>query len=214
MLAIAHLARLRNVRRRERTVEVPSFRPPVDVARTDGDAVQHRRDGVGELVVRRYAVDIASAEVTAAQLIERFANNPNEFVPAHVAAFHDMRGRALRGLHLGREAVVEIPGPWDGPVRVDRVDATSITLVTLDDHLEAGQIRFEAIDGPSLRYHITSWARAGDRAMEVLHVRLRLAMEAQTAMWVHVCRRAVAIAGGRRVGPIEIDTELVAGSQR
>ena len=82
-----------------------------------------------------------------------------------------------------------MPGPWDGPVRVIRRDDTSFRLVTLDGHLEAGEIEFRAAPhGDVLRFEIESWARAGDRLADVLYNRLRLAKEIQLNMWTAFLR--------------------------
>ena len=103
-----------------------------------------------------------------------------------------------------------MPGPWDGPVRVVRRDATSFRLATLQGHLEAGQIEFRAAaDGDALRFEIESWARAGDRLADVMYNKLRLAKEIQLNMWTHFCIRAAALAGGRPRGGIAIRTRWV-----
>jgi len=103
--------------------------------------------------------------------------------------------------------LVRMPGPWDGPVRVVRRDATSFRLATLQGHLEAGQIEFRsAADGDALRFEIESWARAGDRLADVMYNKLRLAKEIQLNVWTHFCIRAAALAGGRPRGGIAIRT--------
>jgi hypothetical protein len=113
-------------------------------------------------------------------------------------------------LRYGDEFVVRTPGPWDGPVRVVRRDATSFRLATLQGHIEAGQIEFRAAaDGDALRFEIESWARAGDRLADVMYNKLRLAKEIQLNMWTHFCIRAAALADGRPRGGIAIRTRWV-----
>jgi len=103
-----------------------------------------------------------------------------------------------------------MPGPWDGPVRVVRRDASSFRLATLDGHLEAGEIEFRAgTDGDGLHFEIESWARAGDRLSNLLYNNLRLAKEIQLNMWSHFCIRAASMSGGRPQGGIVIQTRWV-----
>ena len=69
-----------------------------------------------------------------------------------------------------------MPGPWDGPVRVAEVTDTSFRFLTLDGHIEAGQIEWRARDEPGrLIFEVESWSRAGDAASYLVHDRLRLA---------------------------------------
>jgi hypothetical protein len=161
--------------------------------------------GRGPLLHRTYSVRIAGAGLSPAELISRVGTSLNWASP-EMAVFRKTRG-ARGGLRAGDELVVRMPGPWDGPVRVASRDETSFRLVTLDGHLEAGQIEFRAgPDGDALRFEIESWARAGDALADVLYNRLRLAKEIQLNMWTHFCLRAADLAGGRPQGGVTIRT--------
>ena len=84
----------------------------------------------------------------------------------------------------------DMPGPWDGPVRVAAAGPTGFSFVTLDGHLEAGRIDFRTRRDPDhpemLRFDIESWARPGDRLSHVLYNTLRVAKEVQFNMVVLV----------------------------
>lgn len=216
--AAQHLLRLRYLRRH--TSDVESFSdelPPVGPA-TDGTTPQTRDDGCGPILARTHSVTIRDSELTPAELMERFRREPNEFVPRHIAGFFS-QGEPVRDLVPGDELVVEIPGPWNGPIRVDSVNDTEVMFVTLPGHMEAGHIRFRTrhTDDGDVEFEIRSWARAGDELFRrlhvgVAHVGVRIAHEAQTAMWAHTCDRAVAVSGGRRRSPIVSTTETLLGS--
>jgi len=174
-----------------------------------GDGQQVLAAGRGPLLHRTYAVRITGAELSPAALISLVGTSLNWASP-EMAVFRKTRG-ADSGLMAGDELVVRMPGPWDGPVRVARRDETSFRLVTLDGHLEAGQIEFRAVpDGDALRFEIESWARAGDRLADVLYNRLRLAKEIQLNMWTHFCLRAADLSGGRPQGGVTIRTRWLA----
>lgn len=217
LFAVQHGWRQRYLQRREMDTDEFSEPPPDAVPTTSGSNVQSRIDGTGPLVMRTYTSHIRDAQLSPVELITRFCDDPNSFSPQHIAGFHTPDGQSAQFLNLGEEYVVEIPGPWNGPVRVDEVTDTSFTLITLDGHMEAGHIRFAATSETSGRveeFQIRSWARAGDPLFEHLHLTVGIGREAQTAMWVHTCDRAIEISGGRRDGPIDVSTEILSGSQR
>jgi hypothetical protein len=173
------------------------------------DGQQVLAAGRGPLLHRTYAVRITGGQLSPAALISLVGTSLNWASP-EMAVFRKTRGTG-GGLQAGDELVVRMPGPWDGPVRVASRDETSFRLVTLDGHLEAGEIEFRAgPDGDALRFEIESWARAGDRLADVLYNRLRLAKEIQLNMWTHFCLRAADLAGGRPQGGVTIRTRWLA----
>jgi hypothetical protein len=164
--------------------------------------------GVGPLLHRRYAVRIVNSALSPVALIDLVAANLDRSSP-EMAVFRKTRG-ASDELRRGDEFLVRMPGPWDGPVRVIRREATSFRLATLTGHLEAGEIEFRATaETGALGFEIESWARAGDRLADVLYNKLRLAKEIQLNMWSHFCVRAAALAGGRPQGGVTIRTRWV-----
>ncbi len=175
---------------------------------------QSSDDGCGPFVSRGYVVQIESAEIGASELIDAFASRPNDFAPHHLAGFF-VDDRPATDLTPGDEVVVELPGPWNGLVRIVERGSTHVLMATLDGHMEAGFIRFRAIDTADggVRFEIRSWARAGDKFFEQLHVVVGLAREAQTAMWVHTCDCAVTVSEGRRSSPIIVTTETLENSE-
>ncbi len=174
------------------------------------DSLNGRRqgiaDGAGPLLHRRYGVLIRDTAMDPATLIDAIAADLNRASP-EMAVFHKTRGEQGT-IRAGDELVVRMPGPWDGPVLVQNRDDVSFELVTLNGHLEAGQIEFRAsrTDDDLLRFDIESWCRAGDRLSDLLYNRLRLAKEIQLNMWTHFCLRAAALAHGRPTGGVTIVT--------
>jgi uncharacterized protein (UPF0548 family) len=165
--------------------------------------------GVGPLFHRRYAAVIVDAELPATELMERVAADVNRAAPTEFARFIKLRGEKDR-MEPGDEYLVRMPGPWDGPVRVVDRTPTSFRLVTLDGHLEAGQIEFRvAIEGAGLRFTIESWARSGDQLSRIMYQRLRMAKEVQFHMWTSFLERVAKIAGGRLRGGIDAETRIV-----
>ncbi len=216
--AAQHLLRQRYLRRSKREVErFPDTLPTVRPA-TVGTVPQTRDDGCGPIVARTHSVIIRDSKKSPAELMARFRNSPNDFVPRHIAGFFS-QGRPAYDLKPGDELVVEIPGPWNGPIRVDSSNDTEMMFITLPGHMEAGHIRFRTrrTDDGDVEFEIRSWARAGDELFRrlhvgVAHVGVRIAHEAQTAMWAHTCDRAVAISGGRPHSLILSTTETLLDS--
>jgi hypothetical protein len=185
--------------------------PPPLPAGLSTDELQWPEDGVGPLFHRTYRVRIRGARVPAEELVRQIAADPDRVAPSEFASFNKVQGEK-GGMRAGDEYIVRMPGPWDGPVRVTEVTSTSFRFVTLDRHLEAGQIDFRAGgDGDGLVFTIESWARSGDRLSNLLYGRLRMAKEVQFHMWTSFLEQVVELAEGRRAGLLEIETRRVEG---
>ena len=142
------------------------------------------------------------------EIVACIAADPDRVAPSEFANFAKVVGEPGT-MAVGDEYVVRMPGPWDGPVRVIERTPSSFRFVTLEGHLEAGQIRFSAARDELLEFRIESWARAGDRLSNLLYHHLRMSKEVQLHMWTSVLERAAELAGGRLTGGIEIRTRRV-----
>jgi hypothetical protein len=205
-----YLWRTTPMHRSEQPGAVPADAPPPLPPDTDHGDVQGVEDGVGPLMHRSFLVHVRGAQLTARELIATFAGRPNRAAPTALASFVKIHGEEGE-LRVGDEFTVRMPGPWDGPVRAVEVAPTHFSFVTLDGHLEAGRIRFEARDlAPGrLEVRIEAWARGGDRLSNLLFDRLRVNKEVQLHMWTSVLERLTRLSGGRRDGPIDIRTRRV-----
>src|SRR3954451_11533540 len=157
-------------------------------------------DGAGPLFHRRYTVRIAGPDLSAAEVVDRIGEDMDRVAPSEFATFEKVRGEE-GALRLGDEYTVRMPAPWDGPVRVVAREAACFRFVTLEGHLEAGQIEFRARDEDrEVVFTIESWARSGDRLSNLLFHRLRMAKEVQLHMWCSTLERIAELAGGRMRG--------------
>jgi hypothetical protein len=182
--------------------------PPLPDGLVDED-VQHLSDGAGPLFHRRYLACIRGPEVTPEELMSRLQRNPDDAAPTEFASFKKAAGKD-DGMRPGDEYVVRMPGPWDGPVRVFEVSPCSFGLMTLEGHLEAGQIVFRASGGrDEIEFEIESWARSGDRLSDLLYDRLRMSKEVQLHMWTSYHERSIGLSGGTRAGALRIETHRV-----
>jgi uncharacterized protein (UPF0548 family) len=185
-------------------------RPPaLPAGVAGGEDVQQQEEGTGPLFHRTYRTRIREADVTAEELLERVAADPDRAAPREFASFVKLHGEPGT-MRVGDEYRVRMAGPWDGPVRVAERTPTSFRLVTLDGHLEAGQIRFSAHErGGLIVFEIESWARSANGFVHALYDGLRMAKEIQVHMWVSMLQRVAELAGGRVTGGIDIDTRRV-----
>ena len=187
-------------------VDIP---PPIQPGVAADEDIQRQEDGTGPLFHRVYRTRIRESEVTAEELLERVAADPDGVSPREFASFVKLHGEPGR-MRVGDEYRVRMAGPWDGPVRVVERTPTSFRLVTLVGHLEAGQIRFSAHEhGDLIVFEIESWARSSSRFVHALYDGLRMAKEIQVHMWVSVLQRVAELSGGRVTGGIDIDTRRV-----
>ena len=172
--------------------------------------IQREEEGEGPRFHRRYVVDVADPTLSPEALLREIGADIQAFVPGEIATFHKTVGAEGR-LAEGDEFDITITSPWNGPVRVVEVGPTRFTLATLDGHLEAGQIRFEAGESPrqpgALRFSIESWARSRDGVVDFVYDGLGIAKEAQRGMWTFFCKRVAEAAGGEQIGEIRVLTE-------
>jgi uncharacterized protein (UPF0548 family) len=194
--------------RSETTGELPADGPPDVPANVSEDEVQYPEAGAGPLFHRIYRARIRDARLGPDELMAAMSADLDRVAPSEFASFNKVLGEE-GGLAVGDEYVVRMPGPWDGPVRVVERTPRSFRLVTLDGHLEAGQIVFAAEPGELLEFRIESWARAGDRLSNLLYDHLRMSKEVQLHMWTSVLERVARLAGGRLTGGVEIRTARV-----
>jgi hypothetical protein len=195
--------------RRELPGSLPKDAPPPLPAEVHRDGVQRPEDGVGALFHRIYRARISDAVLSPVEAMGEIRADPNRAAPREFASFNKVHGEEGE-MRVGDEYIVRMPGPWDGPVRVAELTATSVRLVTLEGHLEAGQIEFKSKeDEGTLTFSIESWARSGDRLSNLLYRHLRMAKEVQMHMWTSFLERVIEIAGGRRAGRLEIETRRV-----
>lgn len=193
----------------ERDRAVLEHDPPSIPARLQDDDVQPAERGVGPLFHRRFAVHIVDSRFTAPELMSEVIRDFQRFVPSEVVHI-DRSGSSVGALEVGDELVVEMPGPWNGPVRVVDVGGTHLRLATLRGHLEAGQVLFHAWpEGGRLTFEIEVWARPSSGLLRLLYCHLRLAKEIQLNMWVRFCRAAVETAGGRPDHGVHIRTHRI-----
>jgi Domain of unknown function (DUF1990) len=185
--------------------------PPLPNA-LQASEVQTPEHGTGPLFHRRYRVRIRDSDLSADELLQRVAAEPDSVAPSEFATFRKLRGTG-NTMRVNDEYVVRMAGPWDGPVRVAKRDGAMFRLVTLEGHLEAGQIEFRAYEEDGLTaFEIESWARSKDRLTDLLYDRLRMSKEVQLHMWTSTLERIAEISGGRRSGGIEIHTRKVEAS--
>jgi uncharacterized protein (UPF0548 family) len=182
--------------------------PPLPDHVLDEDA-QRVGHGAGPLFHRRYHARIRDPRLTPEELIARLQHDPDRAAPTEFATFRKVAGDG-DGMRPGDEYVVRMPGPWDGPVRVVETSPRSFRLMTLEGHLEAGQIIFSARgDRDHIEFEIESWARSGDRLSHLLYDRLRMSKEVQLHMWISFLEKVIDMSGGSREGGLHIRTRRV-----
>jgi hypothetical protein len=204
LTAWRYLWRTTPIYREEVASDWSDFR--TDAVADGGKGVQALEEGQGDMFRRRYRTRIEAARCSAAELIDIVAADPDGVAPSEFATFQKTRG-AEDAMTVGDEYVVRMVGPWDGPVRVSEREPQSFKLLTLDGHLEAGQIEFRAAErDDQIVFEIESLARSRDRLTDFLYDRLRISKEVQLHMWTSTLERVVKLSGGTMVNGIEIHT--------
>jgi len=158
-------------------------------------------DGVGDVLTRRYEIDLSSCAASPQEIFQRFREQPDQFAPTDYATF------GPGPLREGDRFDIRLAGPWNGPVEVLESSRSLIRLVTLDGHMEAGRITFSVIDQDETQvFRIESTAAAGDRAFWLLYELLPFGRWVQTDMWSRVLESAVKVGGSPTVPKVDVVT--------
>jgi hypothetical protein len=186
--------------------DVRDQQPPAVPEDVRPERLQLWTSGVGDLYHRQFRVRIREPQKDATGLMTALTADFGSFLPREVVHLHEgeAAGRALR---VNDELVVDMPGPWNGPVRVAAAEPCRLRLATLKGHLEAGQVEFRAYDEAAhVVFEVETWARSSSQVVHLLYSKLRLAKEIQLNMWLRVCEAAASTAHGRVDGGVEIGT--------
>ncbi|MCB2409777.1 DUF1990 family protein [Hymenobacter lucidus] len=165
--------------------------------------------GSGPLFERRYWIDIEKPTLSAEELMEAIQCNVEFYSPDLLAEFEKVKGEDHR-LRKGDEFAIKILGPWNGSVRVTEVTKDCFEFITLEDHPEAGRIRFAVeplgkAGASGLRFEIHSWARSRDGLVAFTYDTLGMGKRVQQQTWESFCQRVAQASGGHH-GPVEVET--------
>ncbi len=162
-------------------------------------------DGYGAVFHRRYRLTFR-CDLMPSELMAKVMAYPDRFSDSRLAKFTKTRGVEGK-ISVGDRFNIAISGPWDGPVEVLATDESSFAFVTLDDHLEAGFIRFSATAANDfLTFCIESWASSAGPIVWFTYSGIGASKKMQTKMWRHFCLKVASVVSGDVIGPIEIAT--------
>ncbi|OWP63550.1 hypothetical protein CDA63_08175 [Hymenobacter amundsenii] len=165
--------------------------------------------GSGPFFERRYWLDVQHPRQSAAELLDHVKCHLPDFSPDLLADFEKSKG-AAGCLEVGDEFRIKILGPWNGDVRVTDLGADFFELATLENHPEAGRIRFSLRPHDTLpatvRFEIHSWARSRDGLVAFTYDTLGLGRLVQQQTWETFCERVGKLSGGLWLGPVQVET--------
>ncbi|GAA3939115.1 DUF1990 family protein [Hymenobacter algoricola] len=166
--------------------------------------------GSGPLFERIYCIDIADSRLSAHQLMKNIQCNVEHYSPDLLADFEKTKGQP-HGLAPDDEFRIKILGPWNGTVRVTAVSDDHFELITLENHPEAGRIRFSVRAQPAgekgrLRFEIHSRARSRDGLVSFTYDTLGIGKNVQQQTWELFCTTVAEESGGRALGPVSVET--------
>ncbi|MBC7386385.1 MAG: DUF1990 domain-containing protein [Cryobacterium sp.] len=171
--------------------------------------VQFMKDGTGPLFFKRYSLSIYGSLELALGLMRKIQADPNLVAPRALAYYRKTKG-SPENLSLGDEFFIEMTGPWNGPVRTVEVRPNSFRFVTLNGHMEAGQIEIEFRTGRKpgvFTFEIKSWARSRDGSVDFFYDTLKLAQLMQAEMWSGFLEKTAELAGGKASKNVLIETQ-------
>lgn len=177
--------------------------------------VQASTEGKGPLYHRIYSITFPGTIEEGKRLMQDVQNDMNAFSPQLMARFEKVKGSPTE-LKNGDEIMVHITGPWNGPVRVCDVGLDRFRLLTLEGHLEAGEIQFRMMkaDESHIKFEIESLARSADAIINFLYDKVPVVKLAQTEMWIHFCKNVGEYAAEVKTGEKKCASEVEVITER
>jgi hypothetical protein len=152
-----------------------------------------------------YGATIQSPKLNPERLIAIIAADPNVIAPVEVLRFKKTRGEPS-DLHEGDELVIQMAGPWSGPVQLTRRWETGFRLTAKSGHPQLGQVELRARDNEGkIDMEIQTRERAAGLSFRLLQ-RIGLVQRMQTHTWAEMLENAAQIAGGRRLERITMSS--------
>ena len=175
----------------------PSLPEDPDLAHREGERA------VGPVVHRLYGATIKAPKLTPEWLLAIIAANPNVIAPVEVLRFEkaEKAKGGSGGLQQGDELLIQMAGPWSGPVKVSRRWDTGFRLVAQRGHPQLGQVelrvRGNGDNGGDIEMEIQTRERAAGLSFHALQ-RVGLIQRMQSYTWAEMLENAAQLAGGRR----------------
>jgi len=148
----------------------------------------HAAHGAGPLLQRDYWARIEKPKFSPEEIIDLLAHEFPRFAEVRIADFSFVH---IPPLKVGSEMNIHILGYGNCHVRVSELAARTLTLITLEDHYEAGRITFGALPkkDDSIIFRIRSRARSRSKSHS-LSFRL-MGHLCQKRMWEQFLRNVV-----------------------
>jgi hypothetical protein len=176
------------------------------LAQRNSKKIQTVAAGHGPLWQRDYRVVLEQSTLTPEAIAAMMRAEFPAFSPDELTKFTRPNGNSTP-LEVGDEMQVEIRGAGTCEVRCIHVGPRSLTLRTLDGHMEAGRITFGAYrENGKLVIHIRSRARSGSRRRHVAYLLLGRNMQAR--LW-NLFVAGVAARCGQKNADVETQTRRI-----
>jgi uncharacterized protein YbjT (DUF2867 family) len=163
-------------------------------------------DGVGALTRKRYSAEIRDSGKTPELLFARFAAHFNDVT----AVFVDVSAEPNAPPTFEKGATLTLALPLRGhvQVRINELDATSATLVTLSGHPLTGAVRFSTDrTNEGILFEVEVYERPANM---VDFAAMRLLGDAlQDHTWTHAVEKTIELAGGKAVEGIKRTVEVL-----
>jgi NADH dehydrogenase len=164
-------------------------------------------EGVGKLEHKHFWADITGSRFNAVQLMARFRERVNDFMPIEFVAEPGAPDRIEKGATL----TGSLPMRGHFQVRVEVAEPARVVFGTVEGHPLAGIVEFSADDvSKGVRFTIHTYTRASN-VIDWVAMRT-LGSHAQAANWRVVVERIIDASGGTSDG-IREETESLDGAR-
>jgi hypothetical protein len=189
------------------SMETPTVKRPEELR-----PVQLAPEGIGPLLQRDFVAVIAGSALTPEQAALKLRRELPLHVPEALVRFTRSGVSGDSPLQVGDTMHVRLKGSGAAAVLVSHVDSRSITLRTMDGHIEAGRNTFGFYNDAEGRLVCRVRSRARVRDLPRLFSYWLGGKGAQSTIWTQFLEHVAAAVGGELVGGVREETTEVRDS--
>lgn len=172
--------------------------------------IQTIEDGIGDLYKKTFSIPIESSfEILQNHFLD-FKVDMNKYSKNPIAKLPNDKGYSP--LLKGQRLLIELLGPYNGPVQVTESSKLNLKLQTLENHPKTGHIEFSIEESNPNLFKIDTYSRSKDYLFHFARSKTNLVSKVQDSVWIDLCIHFKSIIENRKSS--EISKEIVNKNSR
>lgn len=150
--------------------------------------VQVVDDGMGDLYKKTFTIPIQVNFNKLQHHFKDFKSDMNKYSKNPIAKLPD-KSICKSGLEEGNRILIELLGPYNGPVVVTESSENNLKLQTLENHPKAGYIEFSITKSATVPhfFRVDTYSRSKDYLFHLARSKTQVVSKIQDTVWIDLC---------------------------